>query len=89
MFGLFIKVALQALSAYFHFFYFFEENITRVMICLVSKIDCLRVRSMVQSLINFERSWGKKVPTITKRIRSSSRGLGTTVLVPAFTEIIK
>lgn len=59
------------------------------MTCLVSKIDCLRVRSMVQSLINFERSWGKKVPTITIRIRSSSRGLGTTVLVPAFTEIIK
>ena len=88
MFGLFIKVALQALSAYFHFFIFLKRTLP-VMTCLVSKIDCLRVRSMVQSLINFERSWGKKVPTITKRIRSSSRGLGTTVLVPAFTEIIK
>ena len=40
---------------------FFLRNITRVMTCLVSKIDCFQVRSMVHSLYNFAMSWGKKV----------------------------
>ena len=59
------------------------------MTCLVSKIDCFQVLSVVQSTV-FSFIWGRG-KKVTAARRWSSRGLGTpevkipSVPVPAFT----
>ena len=48
------------------FLVFFKENITRVMTCLVTKIDYFQVRSMIQSIFSFAMSRGRSFSVVRR-----------------------